>query len=43
MWHCSLSLRAEEGDLSDERWAEIANDFMDEMGFTEASGKAPAS
>lgn len=43
VWHCSLSLRAEEGDLSDERWAEIAHDFMDEMGFTEASGKASAS
>jgi hypothetical protein len=43
VWHCSLSLRAEEGDLTDQRWAEIANDFMDEMGFTEASGKAPVS
>lgn len=43
VWHCSLSLRAEEGDLTDQRWADIANDFMDDMGFTEASGKAPAS
>lgn len=43
VWHCSLSLRAEEGDLTDQRWAEIANEFMDEMGFTEASGKAPVS
>ncbi|GAB2722726.1 relaxase/mobilization nuclease domain-containing protein [Arthrobacter bambusae] len=43
VWHCSLSLRAEEGDLTDEKWAEIANEFMDEMGFTEASGKAPVS
>lgn len=43
VWHCSLSIRAEEGDLSDEKWSEIAHDFMDEMGFTEASGKAPAS
>jgi hypothetical protein len=43
VWHCSLSLRAEEGDLTDQKWAEIANDFMDEMGFTEASGKAPVS
>src|SRR6478609_8376426 len=32
VWHCSLSLRAEEGDLTDQRWAEIANEFMDEMG-----------
>ncbi|WP_253190745.1 relaxase/mobilization nuclease domain-containing protein [Arthrobacter sp. SRS-W-1-2016] len=43
VWHCSLSLRAEEGDLTDDKWAEIANEFMDEMGFTEASGKAPVS
>ena len=43
VWHCSLSLRAEEGDLTDQKWAEIANEFMDEMGFTEASGKAPVS
>lgn len=42
VWHCSLSLRAEEGDLTDEKWAAIAQDFMDEMGFTEASGRAPA-
>ncbi|MDR6623487.1 relaxase/mobilization nuclease domain-containing protein [Sinomonas atrocyanea] len=43
VWHCSLSLRAEEGDLPDAKWAEIATEFMDEMGFTEASGKAPVS
>lgn len=42
VWHCSLSLRAEEGDLTDQKWADIAQDFMDEMGFTEASGRAPA-
>ncbi|MFF2317964.1 relaxase/mobilization nuclease domain-containing protein [Arthrobacter sp. NPDC058097] len=42
VWHCSLSLRAEEGDLTDAKWAGIAQDFMDEMGFTEASGRAPA-
>lgn len=41
VWHCSLSLRSEEGQLSDEKWAAIAQDFVDEMGFTEASGKAP--
>ncbi|MFF2300697.1 relaxase/mobilization nuclease domain-containing protein [Arthrobacter sp. NPDC058127] len=43
VWHCSLSLRAEEGDLTDEKWAEISNEFMDQMGFTEASGKAPVT
>ncbi|WP_422665424.1 relaxase/mobilization nuclease domain-containing protein, partial [Aquipuribacter hungaricus] len=34
VWHCSLSLRADEGQLSDERWAAIAHDFVEEMGFT---------
>jgi hypothetical protein len=40
VWHCSLSLRAEEGELTDEKWGEIAQSFVDRMGFTEASGKA---
>ncbi len=40
VWHCSLSLRAEEGQLSDEKWGTIAQDFADRMGFTESSGKA---
>jgi hypothetical protein len=40
VWHCSLSLRAEEGALSDQQWGDIANDFVDAMGFTEASGRA---
>jgi hypothetical protein len=40
VWHCSLSLAAEEGQLSDEQWNAIASDFVDAMGFTSASGKA---
>lgn len=40
VWHCSLSLRAEEGQLSDEKWGVIAQNFADRMGFTEVSGKA---
>lgn len=40
VWHCSLSLRAEEGQLPDETWAAIAHDFVDAMGFSEASGRA---
>lgn len=40
VWHCSLSLRAEEGGLTDQQWGDIANEFVDAMGFTEASGKA---
>ena len=39
VWHCSLSLRAEEGALTDQQWGDIANDFVDSMGFTETSGK----
>lgn len=40
VWHSSLSLRAEEGQLSDEIWGQIAQDFVDEMGFSGAGGKA---
>lgn len=35
VWHCSLSLAAEEGQLTDEQWGQISSDFVDEMGFTE--------
>jgi len=41
VWHCSLSLAAEEGELSDERWAAVAADFVDGMGLSASSGKAP--
>ena len=41
VWHCSLSLCADEGQLTDEQWGAIAQDFVDRMGYTEASGKAP--
>lgn len=42
VWHCSLSLRADEGELSDEKWQEIANDFIEKMGFDDQEGtKAP--
>ena len=37
VWHCSLSLRAEEGQLSDEKWAAIAHDVVDGMGFSDAT------
>jgi hypothetical protein len=36
VWHCSLSLAAEEGQLSDEKWQEIADDFVAGMGFDDA-------
>lgn len=41
VWHCSLSLPPRAGRLDDETWQKIAQDFMAEMGFTEASGKPP--
>lgn len=40
VWHCSLSLSADEGLLSDEQWQAIANDFIESMGFGVDSGKA---
>jgi hypothetical protein len=42
VWHCSLSLRSEEGLLTDERWGAIAGDFVQAMGFDDNEGsKAP--
>lgn len=33
VWHCSLSLRAEEGMRTDEEWRKIATDFVKAMDF----------
>lgn len=42
VWHCSLSIRAEEGELTDEKWAAIAHDFIKSMGFDDQDGaRAP--
>ncbi|MDN5770127.1 MAG: hypothetical protein L0H24_04440 [Microlunatus sp.] len=42
VWHCSLSLRADEGQLSDEKWGQIASDFVRAMEFDDNQGsKAP--
>lgn len=42
VWHASLSLRAEEGALTDEKWREIAEDFVAAMEFDDVQGtKAP--
>ncbi|WP_417221217.1 relaxase/mobilization nuclease domain-containing protein [Arthrobacter sp.] len=40
VWHCSLSVSAGEREVTDQEWGDIANEFVDRMGFTEASGKA---
>lgn len=42
VWHCSLSLRADEGELSDDTWGQIAEEFIRAMGFDANEGtKAP--
>jgi hypothetical protein len=41
VWHCSLSVRAGEGRLGDEKWERLASEFVDRMGFTGSDGKAP--
>jgi hypothetical protein len=41
VWHSSLSIKAEEGVLPDTAWSQIAEDFVRQMGFTDAGGKAP--
>ena len=42
VWHCSLSLRADEGQRTDEDWGKIARDFMKAMEFDDPEGpKAP--
>jgi hypothetical protein len=42
VWHCSLSLRSEEGQLRDEEWQKIAETFVARMGFDDHEGtKAP--
>jgi len=38
VWHCSLSLRSEEGKLSSEKWKAVAEDFVDRMGFIDPDG-----
>lgn len=43
VWHCSLSLRAEEGQLPDEKWRAVCDRFVSRMGFDDHEGtKAPA-
>lgn len=38
VWHCSLSLRAEEGQLTDEKWREVSESFVAKMGFDDHEG-----
>jgi hypothetical protein len=42
VWHCSLSLPAQDGVFTDEQWAHVAYTFLDKMGWTpEVSGRSP--
>lgn len=42
VWHCSLSLRAGDKELTDGQWSDIANDFMTAMEFDNVEdSKAP--
>ena len=40
VWHCSLSLHPQEPELADERWAEICEQFIEQMGFAGETAKA---
>lgn len=42
VWHCSLSLRADEGELTDQQWGDIARDFITAMGFDDNEGTKAA-
>jgi hypothetical protein len=42
IWHVSLTNPAGDRELSDQEWAQVARDAMDRLGFSSASGKAPA-
>ena len=40
VWHTSLSLHPDEPALSDERWEQIAERFISEMGFAGEGARA---
>lgn len=42
VWHCALSLRADEGMLTDEKWGAIAADFVTAMEFDDNQGTKAA-
>ncbi len=41
VWHCSLSLKAAEGQLTDAQWTQAAHTLIDTLGFSGSDGKAP--
>ncbi|WP_167519000.1 relaxase/mobilization nuclease domain-containing protein [Streptomyces chryseus] len=40
VWHCSIALPPDDGELTDEQWARVAQRMVDAMGFSPESGKA---
>ncbi|MHB8657455.1 MAG: relaxase/mobilization nuclease domain-containing protein [Solirubrobacteraceae bacterium] len=40
VWHCSLSLHPQEPELADERWAEICEQLIEQMGFAGETARA---
>ncbi|WP_245760826.1 relaxase/mobilization nuclease domain-containing protein [Micrococcus terreus] len=38
VWHCSLSLKADEGKLDPKLWNQVATAFVDRMGFIDPDG-----
>lgn len=43
VWHCSLSLKSDEGRLSDDLWQQISSDFVEKMGFTNTENPEQSS
>jgi hypothetical protein len=41
VWHCSLSISRDEGELTDAQWSEAAHEIVKALGFDGADGKAP--
>jgi hypothetical protein len=41
VWHCSLALKAEEGQLTDTQWTEAAHSMVEALGLSGSDGKAP--
>jgi hypothetical protein len=41
VWHCSLSLKHTEGQLTDEQWTEAAHEVVQALGFDGGDGKSP--
>ena len=42
VWHCSLSLHPQEPELADERWAEICEQFIEQMRFAGETARRSA-